>query len=225
MHMKDNVLALDAAFGPASACLLRSDGQCYHATGDEKLPHSQGILPLLEDLLHQADIHWRDLQVLATGIGPGSFTGLRVAAATMAGINTALKLPLLAISSLAITALQADAEDVWVLEDARSGDAYVGHYIAKKAVQPDSCLSWEEVYELPVIHFASQSDTIPGILKGDQLPLTHPRPLALAQLITLTLEDYLSLAPVERGGYYPMPAYVRPSQAERKALQADTQKA
>ncbi|HXH64456.1 MAG TPA: tRNA (adenosine(37)-N6)-threonylcarbamoyltransferase complex dimerization subunit type 1 TsaB, partial [Mariprofundaceae bacterium] len=79
-----NILALDAAYGQASACLLSHAHRCGE-TISETTPHSQAILPLLNRLLVGAGLDWGQLDVLAVGIGPGSLTGIRVAAATVAG--------------------------------------------------------------------------------------------------------------------------------------------
>jgi len=217
MERARNILALDAAFGQASACLLGADGRRHHASGEESLPHSQGILPLLEGLLSEAGMSWTDLDMLALGIGPGSFTGLRVAAASLAGINATLQLPVIRMSSLAVTALQTDANELWVLEDARSGDVYAGHYRTGKALQPDNCLSWDRVNGLHVTCYATQSpDMTSTRVSSDsrRIPLTRSRPEALGQLATLLLKDPDTDHAACR---YPVPAYIRPSQAERNA--------
>lgn len=63
--------------------------------------HSSGLLPLIRDMVDEAGTELRDLAGVAVGSGPGSFTGVRVAAATAKGIVRALRLSLHPVSSLA----------------------------------------------------------------------------------------------------------------------------
>jgi len=136
-----SILALDTAYGEISACIISADQSRLTTAGAEpdNKTRSTQIIPVLDDLLMQAGLAWSDLDALAFSRGPGSFTGLRIAAATLAGINASLKLPMLHISSLAITAEQADSPDpIRVVEDARAGEAFVGLYQNGKAQQGDT---------------------------------------------------------------------------------------
>jgi len=210
---KRNILGLDIAYGAACACLIRDDGKRFTREGDTKQPHSQTIIPLLQSLLEDADMDWPDLDMLAAGIGPGSFTGLRIAAATMAGINSGLNLPLLEISSLAITATQADSQEpLFVIEDARSSLAYCGHYQDGKALSDDCCRTWEDMRQLE-----------PGMYTGislceDQLPnwpKVSPhlsRPGAMLSIIERRSRAIHNTEGMPRSA---VPAYLIVSQAER----------
>lgn len=100
------VLALDTAAG-ASVCLLYPDGSSVTDSMTTPRAHSRELLPLLQKLLKSQDISWQDIGVFAVGIGPGSFTGLRVACATIAGLNASLKNPVYGLCSLGITARQS----------------------------------------------------------------------------------------------------------------------
>ncbi len=206
------LLALDAAFGPAAACLALPDGRTLTAETDQKTPHSQSILPVLDGLVAQAGISWRQLDMLALGIGPGSFTGLRVAAAIIAGINADLGLPVLSLSSLAVTAVQANADEaVHVIEDARSGLCYAGCYRKMEAMQPDRCLSLAELAAVQPAAYASRTGVaMPG---WQPLSLFLSRAMALARLATARAGMVDAGRPVR----LVLPRYMQPSQAERKA--------
>lgn len=122
------LLALDVATKHACVCLINAKGQVFTAEAGEGKQHSNTVLPLLQDVLQQAGLTWSDLKMLALGQGPGSFTGLRIAAAMLAGINASLKLPVWGLSSLAITAMQTqNNQPLWVLEDARAGEVFAGY--------------------------------------------------------------------------------------------------
>ncbi|MDQ7011334.1 MAG: tRNA (adenosine(37)-N6)-threonylcarbamoyltransferase complex dimerization subunit type 1 TsaB [Mariprofundaceae bacterium] len=206
------VLALDAAFGPAAASLMLDEECRLYAEGTENKPHSQAILPMLEQLLQQASLTWESLSMLALGIGPGSFTGVRVAAATLAGINAGLKRPLLTVSSLAVTAAQTgNAGEIWVLEDAHAGEVYVGHYQGFAAMDADTCMAWEALGLHAPAAFVCHG-TPPQVLADWQhRPLVRDRPEALADMVLYQLHSVTA----DTLPTYPQPAYLQPSQAER----------
>lgn len=90
------------------------------------------ILPMIDELISTADMALGDLDAIAFGRGPGSFTGLRVAAAVAQGLGLATGVPIVPVSSMAGLVQQAwhrlgvDAGLVCI--DARMGEIYHGHY-------------------------------------------------------------------------------------------------
>jgi len=213
--MKQNILALDAAFGPACACLLRHDSGSFYAASQSDKPHSQALLPMLENLLTKAGLKWNDLQLLVVGIGPGSFTGLRVAAASIAGINAGLHLPVLKISSLAITSLQSrERGSVRVIEDARAGCAWLGLYQAGESLQDDKILLWDEILGMPAAACISHTESARQLDGWKRLPLERSRCEALAMLASQYADQIVHPEKLSR---FVTPAYLCPSQAEHNA--------
>ena len=99
---------------------------------------TERILPIIGELLATAGLPLGDLDGIAFGRGPGSFTGLRVAAAVAQGLGLAVNLPLLPVSSLA-----AMAQGLWRTEgqerslvciDARMGEVYWGAFEVREGV-------------------------------------------------------------------------------------------
>ncbi len=86
------------------------------------------VLPAVDALLNEAGIRLTDLDAIAFGRGPGSFTGLRVSAAIAQGLATAAGIGLLPVSSLAALAQRVwrerQADHVLACVDARMGDVY-----------------------------------------------------------------------------------------------------
>jgi len=213
MKQRKNILSLDAAFGSACACLIRQDGRSFHAASASGKPHSRAILPMLEFLLAEAELDWKALQLLGIGVGPGSFTGLRVAAATMAGINAELRLPMLEFSSLAITARQSGVhEPVWVIEDARAGHAWLGRYQEGASLEKDRNRPWDEVNCMPVDAYLTQTPATVDLPGREHLPLELPRSEALA---ILTRQQASKLVNPDILSCFARLAYLSPSQAER----------
>jgi len=89
---------------------------------------TERLLPLTARLLNGAGLELRDLDAIAFGRGPGSFTGLRIAAAVAQGLGLATGLPLLPVSSLAATAQGLwrthGSSNTLVCVDARMGEVY-----------------------------------------------------------------------------------------------------
>jgi tRNA threonylcarbamoyladenosine biosynthesis protein TsaB len=103
-----NVLAFDTSSSLGSAAVGRLPRERDSSLRvlsrgflTERSRHSSGLLPLVRDLLDEAGIEPRELDAIAVGSGPGSFTGVRVAAATSKGLVRALGISLHPISSLA----------------------------------------------------------------------------------------------------------------------------
>lgn len=96
---------------------------------------NQKLLPEIDALLKENGVSPCDLAVIGCGRGPGSFTGVRIALATAKGICSALKIPLVGISTLDAVAQNAAMNgyhgDLLVLADAMRGEVYPVHYHIK----------------------------------------------------------------------------------------------
>lgn len=126
------LLALDTATEACSAALL--DGARLEQRF-ELAPrgHARLLLPMVASLLDAAGLTLADLDAVAFGRGPGSFTGVRIAAGMAQGLAFAAGLPVVPVSSLAALAQgAADAGHARVLAaiDARMGEVYWGAFVA-----------------------------------------------------------------------------------------------
>src|SRR5437870_4004968 len=100
------ILALDTSTWTASVAISDERGVVI-ASGEARTEtHSENLLPLIASVVAQAAIAARDLDAVAVGVGPGSFTGLRIGLATAKGVAFAAGRPLWAVSSLAAIALE-----------------------------------------------------------------------------------------------------------------------
>lgn len=121
------ILALETATDPGSIALWL-DGNVIARSCPDGLSNSATLLPLAESSLKEAGIGFADLDGIAFGIGPGSFTGLRVACGVAQGLAVARDLPLLGIGTLEAMALSCGGERVIVALDARMGEVYYGFF-------------------------------------------------------------------------------------------------
>jgi len=172
-------------------------------------------MPLLQSLLDEAGLAWVDLDMLAAGIGPGSFTGLRIAAATMAGINSRLNLPLIELSSLAISAAQVESDaPLYVIEDGRSGLAYCACYQRERVILADVCLPWDEVRLLGPASYTAHQPSSSELPDWTFSAPGMPRAQAMLRLIAEKTKTPGDTADMPR---FARPAYLIASQAERNA--------
>ncbi len=209
-----NMLALDLSGGIAELA-LQANQQHHHAHGEAGRTHSTDLLPMLEQLLHRGGIAWEQLELFVLVTGPGSFTGLRIAAATIAGLNSKLQLPVLPLSALAVTALQSEiTQPLYVCEDARAGECYLGHYQQGRALAEDRCLAWASLtgHMPPGAMFAARQEPPQPLPDYTQVPLRMPRGVAMLQLAAMQLA---AIGPRDTLPRYPQPCYLQPSQAER----------
>ncbi len=125
------LLAVDTATEACSAALY-IDGEILERFELAPRTHTQLILPMIDSLMAEAGLVPQDLDGLAFGRGPGSFTGVRIATGVIQGIALGLDLPVAPVSTLAALAQDyfgRKTEDVvFVGMDARMGEVFWGVY-------------------------------------------------------------------------------------------------
>lgn len=135
------ILAIDTATEACSVALMDSAKSNTSDASDKSLDsifeicpqqHSQQILPMIDALLKRNACKLSDLDAIAYGRGPGSFTGVRIAASTVQGLAFGANLPVVQVSTLAAMAQQEYAntgvKEHLVLIDARMKEVYMGHF-------------------------------------------------------------------------------------------------
>ena len=224
-------LALETS-GPLGSVAVASGTRVLaSAFLNSQIRHAADLIPRIGEALHEAGVDRRDLEGVIIGGGPGSFTGVRVAAATGKGIAHGLGLPMWAFSSLEAGAVaesvplqDRNADPIcYVLFDARGDRVYAACYrvgtnsveerMAPHATRIDALLA----SELPPTA-AFMGD---GAVRHEELlgreglrvlppPAGVPTAEALLHLLALRPES----APVGRSDRWE-PEYVRGSSAER----------
>jgi tRNA threonylcarbamoyladenosine biosynthesis protein TsaB len=143
------VLGFDTATPSTVVGLRLADGSTLQARDDpnpthpghdrNRIPpaHTTRLLGMADELLARASIGWSALERIAVGLGPGTFTGLRVGVATARGLAQSLEVELVGVSSpraLAAGAQRAEPDDphgegVLAVIDARRGEAFAAAYL------------------------------------------------------------------------------------------------
>ena len=128
------LLALETSSSIGSIALLHGDEliERFIATPREQ---TDLVLPFVEDVLGAAGLALRDLDAIAFGRGPGSFTGLRIAAAITQGLSFSSGVPAVGVSSLEALAQRAwrevGVDDALVCIDARMREVYAARYVVR----------------------------------------------------------------------------------------------
>jgi tRNA threonylcarbamoyladenosine biosynthesis protein TsaB len=140
------LLGIDTSTPAAAACVLRSEGEAFEVVPPvERLArppaHAGELMPAVAEAMERAALDWGDLDAIAVGVGPGTFTGLRIGIATARALGTAAGLPLRRVSSLAALAAgigeEAGAGALRLpLIDARRGEVFAALFDAERELWP-----------------------------------------------------------------------------------------
>lgn len=129
--MSTRILALDTATEACSVALW-NQGEVHSLFEICPRDHTQRILPLVQQVLAESGLTLSDMDALAFGRGPGSFTGVRIGIGIAQGLALGAGLPMIGVSTLATMAEGAHrltgAQCVLAAIDARMGEVYWGEY-------------------------------------------------------------------------------------------------
>ena len=145
------ILALDSTAKVAAAALLDDDRLLCKVAVSDAMTHSATLLPEIERLLKDAGLTFADIDLFAASAGPGSFTGVRIGAATLKGIAFGRNKPCCAVSALEALAYNLRRTDgiVCALMDARRGQFYTATFAVADGkvtrLSPDEAKSGEEI--------------------------------------------------------------------------------
>ena len=124
------ILALDTTGLVASVALVDENKTIAEFTTNYKKTHSQTIMPMVENLKNMVDLDLSTIDYIACACGPGSFTGLRIGAATAKGLAHGLDIPVIPVPTLDALAYNMFGTNKLVVPimDARRNQTYTGLY-------------------------------------------------------------------------------------------------
>ena len=211
------ILVLDTATEACSVALLHQNQTTFL---NELSPrtHTQRILPMVDELLSQANIRLKQVDALAFGRGPGSFTGVRVGVSVAQGLALGANLPVIPISNLLAMAEEAyqtlGAKEVVALIDARMNEVYFAQYrrqpngwqeiVAEQVCSPERAIEQIQLEQKPIVvgtgwnaHLQIFTEKLPLVASNITLPSAKfMLPLAQQALEEGKTQSALEIEPV-----------------------------
>lgn len=132
------ILALDTSTEYLSLALWQ-DGAALCRDRHAGQRHAELILPLVDEMLAEAGLSLKNLDGVAFGVGPGSFTGLRVGCGVAQGLAFGAGLPVVGIGTLLALAVSAGGDKIIACIDARMKEIYHAAYVREAG-------AWREVH-------------------------------------------------------------------------------
>ena len=226
------ILAIETSAKSVSAAVVENGVPLASAYQNMGLTHSRTLMPLVDGMLSAAGLRVRDMNLLATANGPGSFTGLRIGVSALKGLAWALEKPCCGVSTLAAMARNlAHMEGLIICAmDARRSQVYNALFLARDGVLtrqcPDRAIGLaelaEEIKNRPEPKFVVGDGA--GLCYNHLLEQDIPCRMAPPQLVmqnavgvALAAEEMAAAGQVTTARDL-VPVYLRLSQAERERL-------
>ena len=229
------ILSLDSSAQVATVALCEDERLLGEYTINNGNTHSETLLPMVESILKFFDLTAREIDLFAASEGPGSFTGVRIGAATVKGLAFNSQKPCIGVSTLEALAYNLQGFDgiLCPVMNARRKQVYTAIFEQKGSITarllPDSAISIAELDEL-----LAQYDA-PIYLVGDGYEITAENLKKTTPLPTperLRHQSAYSVAQVAYQKYLGgdrttdaqmAPSYLRPCQAERERAAREKQ--
>lgn len=167
------VLAIDSSSSAACAAVVTDGKLLCEYTQNQNKTHSVKMLPMVEQMLSDVGLTFSDIDVFACGIGPGSFTGVRIGAATLRGIADTLQKPCVAVNALEAlgSAVKDFSRTVMPLIFARENECYTAAYENGKEILSPCVMTIEDIIEF------AKGKTV--LFTGDGSEINHEKLEAL----------------------------------------------
>lgn len=230
------ILAVDSSGLVASVAVVQDEDLVGEFTVNYKKTHSQTLLPMLDEMAKMTELDLNTVDAIAVAGGPGSFTGLRIGAATAKGLALALDKPVIHVPTVDALAynLCGHRDIVCPLMDARRNQTYAGLYRFEgnqmRVIKEQSALDIGEM--IAEIGKIGQ----PAVFLGDGVPVFKPYidghagvPYTFAPphmnkqragaVAALAIQYYKEGKLTDAAAY--KPEYLRLSQAERERMEKE----
>ncbi len=166
------IVGIESASLVASVAVVADDNLAAEYTVNFKKTHSQTLLPMLAEVAGMLDLDWDTVDAIAVSGGPGSFTGLRIGAATAKGLGLARSIPLVHVPTIDAMACNFFGSDrlICPMMDAKRAQVYTGLYHCGdelEIVKPQCAMDLKEL--LAEINELGES----VIFLGDGVPVSR----------------------------------------------------
>ncbi|HWI65854.1 MAG TPA: tRNA (adenosine(37)-N6)-threonylcarbamoyltransferase complex dimerization subunit type 1 TsaB [Symbiobacteriaceae bacterium] len=158
------ILALETATSACTVAVVAGGNVLSEVTLQVPRAHSTRLMPLIAQMVAESGVAKTDLDGIAVGIGPGSFTGLRIGLATAKGLAYALGKPCVGVSTLKAMAFGTGAQIGLVVPmlDAKRGEVFTAVYAAGS----NDPSTWAEVVPPSHMHVTELAETLRSMREG-----------------------------------------------------------
>lgn len=223
------ILAIEASGSAASVALTEDNVLRAEFTLNYKMTHSQTLMPLIDMVKKYLNLDLNTIDFVACSKGPGSFTGLRIGAATAKGIAMGINKPIVPVSTLAAMAYNVYMTDTLIcpIMDARRRQVYTGLYSWENGrivcLKEDSIEIIDDVinkvvsYDKKVVFVGDGILLYSGILQNNKNFIIAPASCNMqrAGSVASLAEEFAIEGKYIEGSKF-VPVYLRKSQAERE---------
>ncbi|NLY36217.1 MAG: tRNA (adenosine(37)-N6)-threonylcarbamoyltransferase complex dimerization subunit type 1 TsaB [Tissierellia bacterium] len=122
----EKILGFDTVSSICSLCIY--DGEFHNFETPSNFGHARELMPLMDRALREVGYKLRDMDAIVVGLGPGSFTGIRIGLATALGLARGAGLSCYGVNSLRSRSYGAIADIIVPMMDARRGNVYAASY-------------------------------------------------------------------------------------------------
>ena len=226
------IFACDSTAKTASVALCEDNVLLAEFTQNGGNTHSETLLPMTEVLLNSMKTDIDEIDVFAVSEGPGSFTGVRIGAATVKGFAHRKDKPCIGVSTLeALATNLAFGEDkiIFPVMDARRGQFYTAKFSFKKGklerISDDMAQSFEDFFEdvkslNAKIYLVGDGYSAGRKLLGDEYSYETPEKLRYQSAYSVAQIAYKKYLDGDRTSAEELrPTYLRLPQAERDRLE------
>lgn len=227
-----NVLAVETSSDLCSVALYRN-GEVFDVTEKAPREHTQKLLPMIDKVLGDNDLTVQELDAIAFGRGPGSFTGLRISLGMVQGLAYGLDIPLIPVSTLEAIAAQSiellnckSGDCLLVANDARMNEVYGclyqcvdGRAVAvteESVLRPEDFLKQPDIAQLVPGSFCALGDAwaLPPMTEFLGQGSSHAIQATAPGILPLALERLANGDTVDAEGA--QPSYLRDTVAWKK---------
>ena len=233
------ILAIDSSGLVATVALVEDNNLIAEYTIHHKKTHSQTLMPMLEEVKNMVELDLNSVDAIAVASGPGSFTGLRIGAATAKGLAMGLGKPIIEVPTLEGMAYQMYGSQALVcpIMDARRNQVYTGLYqfvvdengyrmeALKEGCACDimECIESANGFEMPVMFLGDGVPVFETLIREHAtVPVyfapAHRRLQSAASVGALAIEFAKEGCFTQAKDH--APEYFRMSQAERERMEA-----
>lgn len=164
------ILGIESSSLVASIAIVEDENILAEYTVNFKKTHSQTLLPMLDEVMRMLGMELQEIDAIAVSGGPGSFTGLRIGAATAKGLGFALQKPLIHVPTLDATAYNLCGSDALIcpIMDARRNQVYNGLYYCDRDLKVICAQRAVDMHEL-ILELNARGERV--IFLGDGVPV------------------------------------------------------